>query len=323
MGNEIPSRCNWFSNLYKPILKDKKRLIDHYIKLLFERSIMMFEYDGLPETIPKVDLELIKQTYGSVTIAKANDGKLYAFYGGLGGVLNEYYHPTISVVANPYLNLTKTYEIGKDCVVIKNDIFYDGLFTFNQKYAELLAECDISIRKCLVNLRIDNFVVSHDEDTKTSIEKFFKDIENGELGFIGSKKFLDESLIQIHAIASHSNNPLKDLIEMQNFIISSWYIDLGLNANYNMKRESLTDAETNADDKTLIPFIEQMRMCAEDGVKKMNEMFDLNVSVKFSKVWQKVYDEVVETPIITPNEDEKENNSNEDVKGGDNNENEV
>lgn len=319
MANEIPSRCNWFSQLGSSILQDKSKLIDHYIKLLFQRSIMMFDYEGLPETIPKIDLELIKQTYGSVTIAKADNGKLYALYGGLGGVLNEYYHPTISVVSNPYLKLSKTFTIGVDCVVIKNDIFYEGLYTFNRKYAELLAECDISIRKCLVNIRIDNYVVSHDDDTKESIEKYFESVEKGKLAFIGTKKFLDESLIQIHAIASHSNNPLKDLIEMQNFIISSWYIDLGLNANYNMKRESLTDAETNADDKTLIPFIEQMKMCAMDGVKDMNKMFNTNVSVKFSKVWQKVYDEVVNKPITN----DESNNDTSDNKDGDDNENNI
>ena len=44
------------------------------------------------------DYQLIKQRFGSVTLAKDDNDKIYAFYGGLGGVLNEYYHPTISVV---------------------------------------------------------------------------------------------------------------------------------------------------------------------------------------------------------------------------------
>ena len=318
---DIPSRANWFSSFTNSILKNKKRLVDHYLKMYFSRSNMMFEYDGLPETIPKEDLELIKQTYGSVTIAKSDNGNLYAFYGGLGGVLNEYYHPTISVVSNPYLKLSKTFTIGVDCVVIRNDLFYDGLYIFNLKYAELMAECDISIGKCLKNIRIDNIAVSHDDDTKESIKQFYQDVEDGKFGFIGSKKFLDESLIQIHSIANNSNNPLKDLIEMRNYIDSCWYIDMGLNANYNMKRETLTDAETNVDDKTLIPLIEQMRKCVQEDVEKVNKMFDTNIKVDFSPLWKKVYQEVVETPIIEPQQETPKEEPQQDSKGGDNDEN--
>mgnify|MGYP003289029291 CR=1 FL=1 len=81
--------------------------------MFFTRTNTMFEYEGLPETIPKEDLELIKQTFGSVTIAKDKD-KIYAFYGGLGGLLNEYYHPTLSIVTNPYLKLAESFEIDNE-----------------------------------------------------------------------------------------------------------------------------------------------------------------------------------------------------------------
>lgn len=304
---DIPSRANWFSQFKDSIFEDKNKIIDDYVKMLFSRSNMIFEYKNLPETIPKEDLELIKQTYGSVTIAKHND-KLYAYYGALGGELNEYYHPTISIVTNPYQKLSKTFKIGVDCVVIKNDLFYQGLYVFNRKYAELLTECDISIRKCLLNIRIDNVCESQDDDTSQSIKDFYKDVEDGKFGHIGSKRFMEESLLHIHQLAS-SYNPLKDLIEMKNFIDSCWYIDMGLNANYNMKRESLTDAETNVDDKTLIPFIDQMYSMGKKGVTEMNEMFGTNVEFDFSPVWKKMYNEVLE--------DSKEDENNKDVKDGD------
>ena len=293
MAETIPSRCDWFSHFNKSIFDDKEKLIDHYTKMYFIRSNGIFIYKNLPSTIPKEEMDLIRQTFGSVTIAKADDGKLYAFYGALGGVLNEYYHPTLSVVTNPYLKLSKTYNVGVDCVVIKNDLFYQGLYTLNRKYAELMAECDLSIRKCVMNVRVDNIAVSNGTDTTESIKQFYKDVENGKFGFIGSKKFLDESLIQIHSISSNSNNPLKDLIEMRNYIDSCWFIDLGLNANYNMKRESLTDAETNVDDKTLIPFIKQMYDSVEKGLKETNQMFNTNITFELSPVWKKMAKDVL------------------------------
>jgi hypothetical protein len=274
----------------------------------------MFEYDGLPETIPKEDYQLIKQRFGSATIGKANDDKVYAFYGGLGGEWNEYYHPTLSIVTNPYLKFDKNYIIDVDCVVIKNDIFYNGLYNINLKYAELLTECDISIRKCLLNIRVDNVLESKDNSQDESIKKFFENVENGDFGYITSKKLMDTSLMNIHNTASKTSNPLKDLIEMRNYIESCWWMEFGLNANYNMKRESLTDAETNADDMTMLPLIDQMLYEEQKGWDKVNKMFGLNVKVRLSAVWNKMRKDVL-------NDDKQdEPNNNENDKGGDNDE---
>ena len=45
--------------------------------MFFIRTNTMFEYDGLPETIPKEDYQLIKQRFGCATIGKANNEKIY------------------------------------------------------------------------------------------------------------------------------------------------------------------------------------------------------------------------------------------------------
>lgn len=316
MHMDIPSRADWFVGCKgSSIFDDKEKIVQSYMKQLFERTNMIFEYEGLPETIPKVDYQLIKQTFGSATISEVN-GKLYAFYGALGGELNEYYHPTISIVTNPYLKLSKNYVIDEDCIVIKNDLFYAGLWDINRKYAELLTECDISIRKCLMNIRIDNVVVSEDNSTDASIKEFFDAVKQGKFAHITTKKFMEDTLIQIHEVASKSSNPLKDLIEMRNYIDSDWYITFGLNANYNMKRESLTDAETNVDDKTLIPLIQQMFDCEKEGWKKVNEKYGTNVVVKLSPVWKKMYDEVVKDDINENKDEIKASDATDEASAG-------
>lgn len=311
---EIPSRCDWFSKC-DSYFENKDLMIQDYLKVFFTRTNTMFEYDGLPETIPKEDYQLIKQRFGSATIAKDDNDKAYAFYGGLGGVLNEYYHPTISIVTNPYLKLSKTYIIDKDCVVIRNDIFYQGLYSIHRKYAEILTECDISIRKCLMNIRIDNVLVSNDSSQDASIKAFFESVKKGDFGYIASKKFMDDALIAIHNTASKTANPLKDLIEIRNYLESCWWMEFGLNANANMKREALSDAELNADDKTMIPLIDEMYNCEKEGWEKVNKMFGYNVKVKLSKVWQKMKDEVIEKPTeeINDNSEEGDDNAEKDV----------
>lgn len=310
----IPSRWDWCNGSDKSIFKNKKKIINEYMKMFFIRTNTMFEYDDLPKTIPKEDYQLIKQRFGSATIGKANNEKIYAFYGGLGGEWNEYYHPTLSIVTNPYLKFDKNYKIDVDCVVIKNDIFYNGLYNINLKYAELLTECDISIRKCLLNIRVDNVLESKDNSQDESIRKFFENVENGDFGYITSKKLMDNSLMNIHNTASKTSNPLKDLIEMRNYIESCWWMEFGLNANYNMKRESLTDAETNADDMTMLPLIDQMLNEEQKGWDKVNKMFNLNVKVRLSAVWSKMRKDVL-------NDDKQDEPKDEEIeKGGDNDE---
>lgn len=308
---DIPSRCDWFSKC-SSYFDDKEKIIQDYMKLFFTRTNTMFDYEGLPKTIPKKDYQLIKQRFGSVTLAKDDKGTIYAFYGGLGGLLNEYYHPTDSIVTNPYLNLTKTYKIGVDCIVIKNDLFYMGLYNINRKYAELLTECDISMRKCLLNIRIDNVLVSSDDSQDTSIQEFFKAVKKGDFGYIASKKFMDDALLTIHNTASKTANPLKDLIEIRNYIESCWWMEFGLNANANMKREAISDKEINADDKTMIPFIDEMLECEIDGWNEFNKMFGYNVKVKLSPVWKKMYDDVIVKQNIEKPNEEKEGDINAD-----------
>ena len=99
--------------------KNKQRCVQNYVYYMLNRTLTMFEYDGLPDTIPKIDLERFIQQNGEVCIAKHNDN-LYAFTAGLGGFPDVYYEPTEMIVANPALDLSKSYKIGIDCVRFRN-----------------------------------------------------------------------------------------------------------------------------------------------------------------------------------------------------------
>ena len=45
-------------------ITDKKRNVQNNIKYMLNRSNIMFEYDGLPDTIPQKELELLLQCNG-------------------------------------------------------------------------------------------------------------------------------------------------------------------------------------------------------------------------------------------------------------------
>ena len=134
---DIPSRCDWFKKC-DSYFENKEMMIQDYLKTFFNRTNTMFEYERLPETIPKEECQLIKQRFGSVTIANDEQNKTYAFYGGLGGVLNEYYHPTTSIVTNPYLKLIHyQFLCSLNIYVLKYHIQLIFQHTFYEYYINL------------------------------------------------------------------------------------------------------------------------------------------------------------------------------------------
>lgn len=285
MGTDVVrARDEWIFNHCSDITKfEKDALIRYYIRKMLVKTQQMFEYDNLPDTIPKKDYLLIKQTQGHVTIAKAPDGKLYAFRGGLGGSPNPYYLPTISIVANPALKFNKTFTIDEDCVVILNDALYQGLLPAIEHVAYLLAECDISFKFACINIRIPALVDAPNDTAKREAEEFFKQIEEGKkIGVIGDETFFDKLSVYNYA---NSDTSITHLIELKQYILGTFYQELGIKSTFNMKREAINEAEAGMSDSILFPSIDEMLEQEQIGWDKVNKMFGTNVKVRLKSVW--------------------------------------
>ena len=160
--------------------RNKEKCVTSYVEYMLARTRRMFKYTGLPDTIPDVVLERYLQRNGECIIAEHN-GQLYAFCGGLGGVYNEYYFPTKYIVANPYLNFSKEYTIGTDCVLIRNDTEMQGLLPMCSKYASLLVENDLTMRIADINRRVPAIAKVHSDNQKQGFDLLMKRVEDGDL----------------------------------------------------------------------------------------------------------------------------------------------
>ena len=308
--SNINSRQNWlFSDInIEPLTKDE--LIQNYIKMMFARTSRMFVYSNLPDYMRSRDIEYILQSKGYAVGIKVGD-KPYILSGSFAGRLNEYFIPSQTIVTNSYLNISKNFDIDKDCVVIRNDSSYLGLMPTAIKYATLLAETDISLKYGAINSRILNLVSSSDDVTTKSIEKVFSDIIKGEkLGVIATKPLLDS--MKTYPYAESTNSYIKSLLELHQYLKANWYIDLGINANYNMKRESLSANEVDVNEDTLLPFIDDMLKSRKEDLEKFNKMFNTNIEVELDSSWKKIFEEV--RLQVQSKETEVEN-----LKGEDNN----
>ena len=289
MGNlTIPARYAWFVNTDKYLLKDKNELIFIHFNYALLKTLEMFDYDGLPESIPARELERIIQTFGFAYILKANDGKFYAFYGGLGGKPNPYYQPSEFIVANPALKFFDQVKINDDGVLIWNDYAHMGLTPLLRRYAELMAECDITLRFGLINARIVSVMEALNDTMKQSAIEFYKKIESGEeIGVCVGKSFEtdDGSSLRVNDYRKANSQDLKSVMELQQYLKASFFNEIGLQANYNMKREAINDSEASMNEESLKPLCDNMLRARREQLELLNKKYGLNITVKFNSAW--------------------------------------
>lgn len=262
---------------------NKKKDINTHISYMFNRTLSMFDYENLPDTIDKRILELYLQSNGDVCFYEYKDN-LYVFTGGLGGEPNVYYMPTIYTIANPALGISKNLVIDKDCVVIPNDFLYIGLIPLFERYSTAMVENELSMNLATINSRIMSLISAADDNTIKSAQKYIDDITSGKLGIIGENAFLDG--IKAQPYGNTSSNKITSLIEYEQYLKASWYNEIGLNANYNMKRESINSSEGQLNDDMLLPLVDTMFYCRQKGIEKVNNMFGTNIKVKKYSSWE-------------------------------------
>lgn len=271
---------------------DKKQGVMQYVAYMLNRTQSMFEYTGLPESLPQRELELMLQTNGFIAIpipskVEGVKGNIYAFAEGasLGGERNVYYMPTICNIASPALNWSGSLKIGEECIVIPNDSLYIGLLPMFSRYASMLAENDVTIRLADINARIIDLLSAPDDRTRKSAESYLKDIEEGKLGVIADNAFLEGIKSQPYASSGSTNN-ITQLIELQQYLKAGWYNDIGLNANYNMKRESINSEEAQLNSDALLPLALDMLRMRKIGFDLVNRYCGTNIGVELATSWR-------------------------------------
>lgn len=279
----VKNRNDWiFGKITNP-LNDKEFMVRQSVIQMLNKSTRIFKYKGLPDTILQKDLETILQV-GGFCIWKEVKDNLYVFSGGLGGEPNPYYLPTIAIVANPALKYNASLKIGEDCVVMLNDNYYQGLMPLFSKYANLLAEAELSLKFAILNSRIPALIQADNDATYESAINFIEKIIKGEdYGVVLTKEFFEG----LKSFEFCKEPLIKDIIESIQYIKGSWYNEIGLNAAFNMKREAINEAEAAINEDILYPTIDTMLECRKYYLEKVNSMFGTNITVELDSVWQR------------------------------------
>lgn len=262
-------------------ITNKKEQLSKFRADMLNKSLTMFEWKNLPDTLPAVEIEKQLQTNGYSIIAKV-EGNVYAFQGGFSGQ-DPYNQPTKAIVNNPSLNYNGTFTINEDCVIIKNDDMQQGLIHIYNKYGTLLIENQITMLMTDYNYRMPFTISSKDDSTTQSAREYLQKVIDGSLGVIGEAKLFDA--LKVTPTNNKGVNSFADLYGYQQFIEAQLNNTIGLATNNNMKRERLTTNEIEVNKNASYPLIDNMLRNRKQAVEKINKMFDLDIDVEFSSIW--------------------------------------
>ena len=288
---------------FERYVKDKKQSANAYYRYFLARLSRMFEYKGLPDTIPHEILDRYLMNNGIACITEV-DGKLYCFYGNMGGPQDVYYRPTEFIISNPHVKangelftanipIFNHYQPSEDVpgcelgqpkgCLIRNDSEWIGLAPMLSRYAFLMAENILTLRTADVMLRIVAMITAPSDKERAAALEYLKSMENGILSVIGESAFFDG--VKLQSPPSNNGSYLTQFIEYQQYLKGSLYNEIGLSANYNMKREAIGKGESTLDEDALLPLADNMLLTRKQDLALVNEMYGTNIEVSFSSAW--------------------------------------
>lgn len=270
------------AKLYQ-ITNKENSLYDFTLSIL-NRTLGMFEYSNLPETLPQVEIEKRLQTKGHATIYQYKNN-LYVTTGNLNGQeLSPYNQPTYVNINVPAFNLSQRLEIGEQCVVIYNDDMKTGLLDTISKHGTLMIENEITMLLSTYNARIQTLISAGTDQTINDAQKYLNQIIDGNLGIIGENAFFSD--LKTHNAQSTAKQDITQLIQLQQFYKSDLYNELGLSSLNNMKKERMNIDEVNANNDNIYPYVDGMLRNRMEGIKMVNKLFNGNIEVDFSSTWK-------------------------------------
>lgn len=279
---------------------NKKLSVRKYVWTMLNRTNQMFQYKGLPDTIPAEILELYLQVNGNCCITEVG-GNLFALPGELGGPQDPYYRPVLFISAIPGLrdgdhSFSKSMKIvnhlepfspvhyNGECVLIRNDTMMQGLLYLFARYSTQLTENDISIRSAQINARAHVNITAETDSEAVSARAYLKALEDGKLEIVMGKAMMDS--LKVQNISMNSANVIIQLIELQQYLKASWYNEIGLNANFNMKREYQSEEELQANTDVLLPLVDNMLECRRIAIEAVNKKYGTSISVNKNSSWE-------------------------------------
>ena len=258
---------------------------DYVFRSLVNVVCDRIKFEGLPEEIDDAYLRYQLLLYGKVLFFKHKNSYHVFWYSGT-GKHNEYHIDNEFLVTNPWMDypnsFSKTYNDLQACIIYSDINAYIedadcGMFDFVTEYANIISAIDRSIYILAKNSRLIAFLtgqtMSFVESAKIAIDRVFK----GDDSFAIMEESLLDS-IKVNPIGEKTDYKLSELVKTRQYYVSEFFQKLGVSCNQNMKKERLTDDESELISSVSAISFNHIINNINTSLKKVNKTFNLNIS---------------------------------------------
>ena len=265
-------------------ITNKQQNLYDYLRSILNRTLSMFQYDNLPDTLKGSILEDQMQENGYTVIFKYQNN-LYSTVAGLSGrEKSPYNEPTTAIINIPALNFNQTLVINKECVLIKNDDLMVGLLPTILKHGTLAIENEITMLLADYNARIQTLISAGTDQTIQDAKNYINQIIDGNLSVIGESAFYQD--LKTHDPSQNAKENFQDLVAYHQFIKSDLYNELGLASLNTMKKERLITSEVDSESDQIYPLVDNMLRNRKEGFAMVNKLFNGKINVDFGSTWK-------------------------------------
>ena len=251
--------------------------------------LQMFDYTGLPESVPAREIELNLLMTGHAVIVRKENGELFCPNTSIYDQ-DEYYQPTHAIFANPVVDSEQVYTIGEDCAIIynsslKESMWYirtdNGMLSFIKRYARMLADIESTINIYTVNQRLTAVPVTEDQNVAQSIKAFFKKLIQGKREIITDNNLI-ESFRNVDIIGKTTlKDGINDWLIARDKTLEQMFRELGVRM-YQPKKAQVTESELESNDQVLLIALDDFLKARREGLKMVSRVFNESWSVSIS-----------------------------------------
>lgn len=301
MVNHVPP-FNFYEHMKARVQKSFNTMV--HFNNLFHVLLARFDIDlGEDTNIPPEMLMGMLMTHGHVGVREV-DGKLWAFPGSRSGEVVGYrpdsYVGAISNIEGKQDTVyDKTYNPDGNWVVIKYNATESPELSLFQ-YANILAEIDVSEKMNVLFSRFIRIPKVHDEKSRIAVKECIKNIFKGEFDCVVSDNTLND--VQ-QFLEGQTEDPFLDLVDVKMIdklqylnqyrdnIIKRFFQIAGQKTQVTSKLAQMSPDEVHANDSMSLILATACLDWIQKGFDEVNERFNRNWAIKFSKCWE---DEVQE-----------------------------
>ena len=252
-------------------------------RYLLQKIISVFEFEGIPEEWSTNYFLYTLFCLGFVAVVRTDKYGVICQHCSLYGY-NIYYQPTNVNIANPLLRGNLTPEIGKTCEVIKMQPDYGSCWDIVSYYADLLALASESLAVNITNSKLAYVFACQDKAVAESFKKMVDLINEGNPAVFADKKLFDDNGDPLWTTFQNNlkqNYVAGDMLDDMLKIDARFCTEIGI-PNVNLAKQSgVTDNEVESNNIDTKSKATLWLETIQESLNKVNDMFDLNMSVKF------------------------------------------